>query len=371
MFRFPIKYCRLVCSATVLWSGVVPDVAGEAMADQPTPWRITCELRAKSDVSVNPDRLFHSPAAVVAPNGDWLVCYQDSEDHDGLDGVVSQVRSSDQGQTWTSDGIVFDQRGQQRRCLGRNPAYAVTNGEVIVLDVQRWFPAPQSEISSIHGSVYLISQDNGKTYEYRGLVDPGVPLRHLGTTSTILRGENGLMMAGVSISAPPTGITLCTSSDPEKSWQFTGWIFRADQLPVKYFNYGLLARRSDGALLAHCVFYSRNFQCVSKDDGRTWSDPIELQDLRILNNSDLDYAGNVLVAHGRGEADHCVVGWFSPDVGRSWGHRMVLDQHGFRGGGGYSASLRTRQGDLFIVFSTDADPIRHRTVDNLISGALC
>ena len=108
------------------------------MADQPTPWRITCELRAKSDVSVNPDRLFHSPAAVVAPNGDWLVCYQDSEDHDGLDGVVSHVRSSDQGQTWTSNGIVFDQRGKQRRCLGRNPTYAVTNGGVIVLVVQRW-----------------------------------------------------------------------------------------------------------------------------------------------------------------------------------------------------------------------------------------
>ncbi len=334
----------------------MPNVAGRAMADPPTPWRITYELSTKSDVSVNPDRLFHGPAAVVAPNGDWLVCYQDSEDHDGHDGVIGQVRSSDKGKTWTSDGIVFDQRGEKQKYFGRNPSYAVTSDGRIVLVVQRYFPIPPGEVSLIHGSVCLISRDNGKTYEYHGLVDPEVPLRHQGTTSKILRSESGLMMAAVSISAPPTGISLYTTEDPEKGWRFAGWIFRADQLPVKYFSYGSLARRSDGSLLAQCVYYRRNFQSVSEDNGRTWSDPIELQDLRVRNDSDLDYAGDVLVAHGRGDADHCVDVYFSPDEGRSWGRRMVLDQHGYRGGGGYSASLRTRQGDLFIVFSTDAGP---------------
>ena len=45
------------------------------------PWMATYELSAKSDVAINPDRLYHGPAAVVAPNGDWLVCFQDSADH--------------------------------------------------------------------------------------------------------------------------------------------------------------------------------------------------------------------------------------------------------------------------------------------------
>jgi hypothetical protein len=183
--------------------------------------------------------------------------------------VISQVRSSDQGKTWTPDGIVFDQRGEKQKYFGRNPAYAVTSDGRIVLVVQRYFPIAPGEASSIHGSVFLISRDNGKTYEYHGLVDPDVPLRHQGTTSSILRSENRLMMAGISISAPPTGISLYTTEDPEKGWQFAGWIFRADQMPVKNFSYGSLDRRGDGSPLAQCVYYRRNFQSVSEDNGRT------------------------------------------------------------------------------------------------------
>lgn len=125
---------------TILWLCVMPDVSGQAMADEPGPWTVTYELSAKSDVSINLKRLFHGPAALVAPNGDWLVCYQDSENHAGRDGVISQVRSRDEGRTWKSDGIVFDQRPQ--KYYGRNPAYGITSDGLIVLVVQRWRPPP-------------------------------------------------------------------------------------------------------------------------------------------------------------------------------------------------------------------------------------
>lgn len=64
------------------------------------------------------------PAGVVAPNRDWLVCYQHSENHDG---VIGQVPGSDKGKTGRSDDTVFDQSGEKQKYFGRNPASAVTS----------------------------------------------------------------------------------------------------------------------------------------------------------------------------------------------------------------------------------------------------
>ncbi len=150
------------------------------------PWTVTYDLSAQINVASNPERLHHAPAVIEAPNGDWLVAFQDSRgntrfgDHVGTDAVISQVRSSDQGKTWKSDGIVVDQR--KNGCLARNPAYGVSAEGVVVLVVQctHLFDMTKQIIGreeGIDGSVYVVSHNNGKTYESRGLVDPEVPLR--------------------------------------------------------------------------------------------------------------------------------------------------------------------------------------------------
>ena len=340
------------------------------------PWMATYELSAKIDVAINPDRLYHGPAAVVAPNGDWLVCFQDSADHGGTDGVISQVRSRDEGRSWQVDGVMHDQRAD--RFFSRNPAYGVTADGRIVMVVQRWRPLPEGEefvlgqSVAIQPSAYLISKDNGHTYQYRGVVDTEVPLRHQGTTSAIVRHQGRLWMAAVSNNAPPRGICLYSTEDPVKGWQFGGWIFPHNLLPSPVFvSYGSLAFRSDGSLLAQCVHYGNNFQRISRDEGRSWSPVRVLKNLGTYKNPDLAYTGDVLVAHGvatpgTGEKQRDQANWnasagaavvyFSPDEGLSWGRPVILNRYGWRGGGGYSASLPTKSGGLFIVFSTDSGP---------------
>lgn len=331
-----------------------------SQAQGPARWTVIYELSAKQDVSIDPGRLFHGPAAVIAPNGDWLVSYQDGSDHGGIDAVVSQVRSTDQGKTWKRDGIVYDER--KDGFFGRNPAYGITNPGQLVLVVQRWKPLPVGEKflagsdEGIQASVYLTSRDNGKTYKSRGLVDSEVPLRHQGSTSAIIDVDGTLYMTAVTMAVPPKGITLYTTNNPENGWQFSGWVFRADQLPLNYVSYPSIIERRDGSLLAQSVYLGRNFQTVSRDKGKTWSAPRELPDLKIRNNPDLDYAGDVLVVHGRGEDANSYVVYFSPDEGDTWGLPIVLDRYGLRGWGGYGASIRLKGGGLFIVFSTDAGP---------------
>ena len=340
------------------------------------PWMATYELSAKSDVAINPARLYHGPAAVVAANGDWLVCFQDSADHSGSDGVISQVRSRDEGRSWQVDGIVHDQRPE--RMFSRNPAYGVTPDGRIVLVVQRWRPLPAGEefvlgkSVAIQPSVYLISADNGRTYQYQGVVDPEVPLRHQGTTSAIVQHKGRLWMAAVSNNAAPRGISLYHTTDPAQGWQFAGWIFPHNLLPSPvYVSYGSLVFRGDGSLLAQCVHYGNNYQRISRDDGRTWSPVRVLKNLGTYKNPDLTYVSGVLVAHGvatpgTGEKQVEQANWnasagaavlyFSPDEGLTWGRPVILNRYGWRGGGGYSASLRTKRGGLFIVFSTDSGP---------------
>jgi len=353
------RYRKLVPAAATL------ALAGSLGAQRATvrppmsEWTAVYELSAKMDVAINPDRLLHGPAAAVAPNGDWLVSFQDSADHSGRDGVVSQVRSRDRGRTWSAPAVVYD--GRNNGDFGRNPAYGVTQDGRVVLVVQRWrAPAagvkPTLQNEGIVGSVYLVSDDNGLTYLHKGLVDPEAPLRHQGSSSAIIRVGATLYMTALAVNASPPGITLYRTDDPGKGWRFAGYVLRTSDLPVDWISYPSIVQRKDGSLLVNCVNFCRNFQTVSQDGGQTWSAPREVMDLRIRNNPDLDYAGGVLVAHGRGEEGNSVWLYFSPDEGLTWGSHIVLDRHGFRGWGGYSASLRTPDGGLFVVFSTDAGP---------------
>ena len=367
----PTPLSTLACCLIIVLARATPSQAADF-----GPWMATYELSAKSDVAINPDRLYHGPAAVVAPNGDWLVCFQDSADHGGTDGVIRQVRSRDEGRTWQADGIVHDQREQ--RMFSRNPAYGVTPDGRIVLVVQRWRPLPAGEefvlgtSVAIQASVYLISADNGCTYQHQGVVDPAVPLRHQGTTSAIIQHQGRLWMAAVSNNAAPRGISLYQTADPAQGWQFAGWIFPHNLLPSPvYVSYGSLVFRSDGSLLAQCVHYGNNYQRISRDAGRSWGPVRVLKNLGTYKNPDLAYVNGVLVAHGVatpgiGEKQSEQANWnasagasvvyFSPDEGLSWGRSVILNRYGWRGGGGYSASLRTKSGGLFIVFSTDSGP---------------
>lgn len=357
MSKNPGRFLAIVLCVTAAQS--------DGIAQCGVDWTVTFELSAKQDIVIDPSRLFHGPAAVVLHNGDWLVANQDSTDHSGRDGVISQARSVDNGKTWNRDGIVYD--GRKDGYFGRNPAYGMTPDGLLVLVVQRWKPLAPGEKyiigkeEGIVGSVYLISRDNGKSYESHGMVDPQKPLRHQGTTSNIYWYDGRLYMPAISIGVLPRGAALYTTEDPRKGWRFDGWIFRFDQLPPSKLGYAYptLIRRSDGSLLAQIVSgdrNARNFQSISRDMGKTWSPPRELKDLRLGWNTDLDYGAGVLVVHGRAQDANSYAVYFSPDEGESWGCPIVLDRYGFRGWGGYGASLRTPDGNLFVFFSTDAGP---------------
>ncbi|MEW6228078.1 MAG: sialidase family protein [Bacillota bacterium] len=320
------------------------------------------EVSERFTIWVDGERYYHGPAAVVAPNGDWLVSFQDSVEHHGEGSVISQVRSSDQGKTWTMDGVAYSELNDG--VTVRNPAYGVTpHGEVCMV-VQRRDPKQGITWEKLAGSYYLASADSGKTYRCRGFVDPEKPQRHLGTSSAIITCDDTMYMVAYSLD----GCVLYTSTDRSRSWSYRGVVFPAGAMPVQDPCYPSIIQRSNGELIVQCtngeIISGYNFQRVSADGGATWSEVRFLGDLRVTHNPDLDRVGDLMICHGRqylGPKGAAIVAYLSDDEGESWSGPLVLDTYG--GGplagakewshGGYSASLRADENRLLVVYSTN------------------
>lgn len=302
---------------------------------------------------------------MVAPNGDWLVAYQDGLDDPGHDSFIRQMRSHDQGRSWLLDGIVYDERDEKVGC--RNPAFGLTADGKIVLVVQRTSvgekpPHPEGLLNSI----YCISSDNGKSCEYMGYVDPLRPRGHFGSSSHILFRDGVLYMVAYSLDGP----VLYTSEDNASSWQRRSIVFQPSEFHENPY-YPTISFRPDGSLLCQCHLDQsmENHQKVSRDDGYTWSG---LKPSNIcLRHPVFTYVGGVLVAVGRLMPVALRTGFYlSGDDGGIWTGPFDLAPDLPNGGGGYTAVIPL--GDrAFIVFSYCIQPARNAYLEpNSIQGVI-
>ena len=289
---------------------------------------------------------------MAAPNGDWLVAYQDSLDDPGRDSFINQMRSRDQGRSWRQDSIAYDER--DKRVGSRNPAFGLTADGKIILVIQRASPdekLPHPE--SLLNSTYCISSDNGKGYEYMGYVDPIRPRGHFGSSSHILLRDGLLYMIAYSLD----GIILYVSEDNASSWRRRSLVFQ----PSEFHEdpcYPTVVFRPDGSLLCQCHLdrAMENYQKVSKDNGFTWSES-KLANIR-LRHPVLAYVGGALVAVGRLMPVRLRTGFhLSADDGEAWTGPFDLAPDLPNGGGGYTAVMPF--GDrAFIAFSYCIQPAR-------------
>ena len=280
----------------------------------------------------------------MAPNGDWLVAYQDGLDDPGHDSFIRQVRSHDGGQTWVPDDIVYDERDKGVGC--RNPAFGLTADGGIVLVIQRVSVCERpTHPHELLNSTYCISSDNGRSYEYKGYVDPLRPRGHGGSPCDILRRDGTLYMAAFSID----GLVLYTSEDDASSWQNRATMVQPSEVPETPY-YPTIIFRPDGTLL--CQFHinraMENYQKASKDDGRTWTG-LKPANIR-LRHPVLAYVGGVMIAVGRivPSQGYGLTGFYlSGNDGESWKGPFMLD---LPRGGAYTAVIPLGE-RVFVVFS--------------------
>ena len=124
---------------------------------------------------------FHGPTTIIAENGDLLVATAQGRMH-GI-GLIVQSRSTDSGVSWNYEGVIYDHSKIKPGETCYNPAYALAPDGRLLMFVQTTNPEvivegeagpPELTFGGEHmgGYVYLISSDNGKTYDYKGYIDP-------------------------------------------------------------------------------------------------------------------------------------------------------------------------------------------------------
>jgi Neuraminidase (sialidase) len=317
------------------------------------------------EVALNPNRNFHNVSACRVPNGDFLVSHQDSLRHGGGDCFVHQWRSKDGGLTWQDEGAAVDIR--QEGLDARAGEYGVTPDGRMVMIVQRVSPQRDGGNADIINNTWYVSSDSGKTWEYRGLVDPTHEKAILAPRSVF--NDKGTIYFGAY--SRKDGMALYVSEDDANSWRRRSVIFPQDYpdfaagLTDKGFGpfYTHVMFLPSGGLLAMCylkghkreinVCYTR----VSKDRGKTWGDIHRHPDLPVWAPRMNKIGEDLLVVTGRSLADNAVVAFFSTDNGKSWGNKLIIERPKNVGNCAYTHSISVGEDKLWVYSSTSANVV--------------
>ena len=338
--------CLLIASAAS---------AGEERKVDPRSVRLpngcTIHVTKRVEVAVDPARNFHGPSVGRCPNGDLLLSHQDSLKHHGGDGFCHQWRSTDNGFTWQDEGPAADWRDQSIDSLFGEYGTTPDGRMVMMVQLRKTLGGNQD----ILNNVWYSSDDDGKTWEYRGEIDPSHKYAVLYPREIITRGG---MMYFCAWSR--RGNALYVSTDNGSSWQRRNVIFPtthpdferlSDAGPPFYPNAVFLP---NGTLLAVTYITPPTHRCyirTSLDEGHTWGPIVKRPDLPIWAPR-LHRWGDVVILTGRDIDDPVTAALFTVDGGATWGHKLVVDRPQLGGNYAYTDAIQIAADKMWVFTSS-------------------
>jgi hypothetical protein len=297
-------------------------------------------------------RDYHGPCICRAPNGDLLLCHKDAYTHGGGDGYVHQWRSTDEGFTWTDEGVAAKWTDQGLDSLYGEYTVAPDGNRMAMLVQRRTIYGGNPGIIS---SVWYTSENNGSTWNLHGEMDPIEPEGVLYASSPFSHDGTAYVGAWSTL-----GHALYVSTDNAESWERRSVIFQHDTHPdfadlpdrgPPY--YPRVMRLSDGRLMAICYItppVNRCYTRFSDDDGLTWG-PIEKRlDLPLWAPRMNCISDEVLIVTGRDVTRSRTAALFSVDYGETWDNMLDIDGP-TSSSYGYSDSIQISE-DRFWVFTS-------------------
>ncbi len=365
-FRRKIDFVRAVC----LVAGMIVSGGGTASDATASDGEVTlangCTIKiiSRIDVAVDATREFHGPSVARCSNGDLLLSHQDSLSHGGGDCFVHQWRSTDKGFTWADEGACADHRSQG--IDARFGEYGATPDGRLVMMVQLVDPSSGSGDARIQNNGFYTSANNGKTWEYKGLVDPSH--QHAVLCARSVFSRDGVMYFGAF--SGREGRPLYVSTDNGASWERRSIIFPAAGQPPNtnppYYPHAIFL--PDGKMIAMSYHTPPKHLCYtrySNDQGRTWGTIKEQTDLPLWAPRLRTMGDGVLMVTGRDLENlrqrpivTTTVAYFSLDNGETWGDKLLLDRPPAEGSStAYTDSIQIDD-NRFWVFTSSAGNIR-------------
>jgi len=321
------------------------------------------------------------PAVTRTSDGTILVSYCRSEEHLGPDGEIQVVRSTDEGESWSSpivvrDSLIDDREGgitrlSDGRILMHIWSTFHTPDKIEALSpesyrsdvLEHWSKHTATleyrSAADEHGSRIYQSEDNGLTWKDAG---KGPDSIHGG----IELASGKILVASYRISAPNIALH---AADPEKlDWEQVA-LFEPQTLSDRRFGephiVQLLSGRVVMMLRSTAIPYNdnsdANFLWVtwSDDEGRTWSDAQRTDLLGFPPHLCRLSDDRILCSYGRRHSPYGERACVSDD-GITWNvkRERILRDDADGGDLGYPASLELEPGKILTLYyqSPHTDP---------------
>jgi len=273
------------------------------------------------------------PATCCLANGDIVCVYRRGKEKHSRDGVFVAQRSGDAGRTWSEPVMIFDG-------LSRPVPESVHGGAVVPAAdgalLAMFTAVPVREADSyifsetgrqLEQIFYVaVSPDSGRTWgEAVPHRPPGTPpLRYINSRPLAL--PDGDLLVPVEITTPARRqAVMMTRYAPAAGTFAPAQMLADDESGRLSFGDPKLTRLADGRILMWLWAFLNEgeetiqaHECVSADDGRTWSPPrattILCQCAALLGLPD----GSVLAVANVRQPPEGIRLWRSPDGGRTW-----------------------------------------------------
>lgn len=297
------------------------------------------------------------PVILRLPDDEVQIVLRGGARHMGIGGRLDLVRSLDGGKTWSAPKIVVDSERDDR-----NPAFGVAPNGTLVLGYHwqggydpdgTWNPAPEKQDTKI-----TLSHDRGKTWETPFFVNLEIQ-RGNSPFGKIFSDAAGTMYMpiygaknpkpGVRIKADTTHTFLLVSKDNGETWNEAIEVAQG-------LNEAAYLILPNGDWLCAARSQKRDEQaiyvCRSGDQGQNWTEPVRVTAARehppdLVQLKD----GTILCIFGVRHEPFGIQGIVSRDGGRTWLESRLMFRDDLPGTDiGYPSTVRLSNGRLITAF---------------------
>lgn len=355
---------------------------------------------------LDPTMYYLGPSLAVLPNGDILMGLREAHARPrNLRGHVDPsargvfLRSRDGGRTFGEKRVIDDET--LRFSSSQDTTLSVLSDGSILAGIYSWGIAPVPTgvaLGKIHTGKKVVgptkpfigifegmwtrrSTDGGKSWTPRRPVDvAGLP--PFGGRAPVVELEDGTLLMQVNDLSRGVGrprdwarVFCLRSTDQGATWGEPAQVAEGSDLTVHFLEPSLVRLRSGrlismlrtrgegsgadervkdeggdiGTIYGH---YGHIFQCVSDDDGRTWSEPAQTPmwgfPAHILELSD----GRLLCSYGYRRVPYGVRATISYDGGKTWdiANEIVVRDDGGTSDLGYPVSIELADGRVLMAY---------------------
>jgi hypothetical protein len=296
------------------------------------------------------------PGIERAPKGQlWATWYSGDVGEGAIGNYALVATSANEGKTWSKPAIALE--GPKGTRIGDPLPWLDPQGRLWIFWAQLTKAEPEKKMPVFRATFAIRCDDPDSATPawsrpmriFEGGILFGKP---------IVRASGG-WVAPFFLMDPPTPETKETgtivSTDAGESWQWLGGTSIPPEL--RNFSEATIAQRRDGNLWMVMRTQRGLYESASKDDGRTWSEALPMPQfagpatracLRRLASGAF-----LLIYHDAEKSPtgayprERLTAWLSEDEGRTWPHRLLLDE---RGRVSYPDATQAPDGRIFIAY---------------------